>query len=341
MICKICGKEYYSLGHHIKNSHKMSLKEYYDKFNPTIDKTCPICGKEKQFSGRLTTGYLKTCGNKKCIDILRTQSTTDTMLKRYGKVGYNNREKAKETFQRKYGKDNYISTDNFINKSKNTKLKKYGNSRYTNPSKIWDTRKKNRDIFAKENNCTAVDDLVKEYGQGWLKGLEIEFLYFKKRPYIKNEDIHKIEEYVNKNHNVLYSKIEKELVDFIKDIYNGTIVENIKRIIYPYELDIFIPDKQLAVEFNGIHWHSTKIKPKNYHLEKSKLCREKGIRLIHIYEFEDLEYQKQLLKKLIIDEVDNYPKRDFNKNNLLKRIPNPEIIYQDDHHIIYGAGKLY
>ena len=71
---------------------------------------------------------------------------------------------------------------------------------------------------------------------------------------------------------------------------------------------------------------------------KSLLCREKNIRLIHIYEFEDIEEQKQLLKNLILG-IDNYPKNDFNKNNLIENIPEPEIIYKD-RYTIYGAGPL-
>ena len=78
----------------------------------------------------------------------------------------------------------------------------------------------------------------------------------------------------------------------------------------------------------------------NYHLNKSLLCRQLGIRLIHIYEFESYQTQLQLLKDLILG-IDNYPKNDFNKNNLIKKIPNPEIIYNDGSNIIYGAGKLY
>ena len=97
----------------------------------------------------------------------------------------------------------------------------------------------------------------------------------------------------------------------------------------------------LAIEYNGCYFHSIYVgKSKDYHLMKSLLCREKGIRLIHIYEFEDLDKQIELLKQLILGE-DKYPKNDFNKNNLLKNIPKPEIIFNDGRLIIYGAGKLY
>ena len=98
---------------------------------------------------------------------------------------------------------------------------------------------------------------------------------------------------------------------------------------------------QIAIEVNGNYWHSIESKtPKEYHLMKSLLCREKGIRLIHIYEFEDIEQQIQLLQDLILGQ-DNYPKNDFNKNNLIDNIPVPEIIYKENNLTIYGAGKLY
>lgn len=73
---------------------------------------------------------------------------------------------------------------------------------------------------------------------------------------------------------------------------------------------------------------------------KSLLCRDNGIRLIHIYEFEDLNEQLKLLKSLILGK-NNYPKNDFNKNNLILKVPEPEIIYKDNNYTIYGAGKLY
>ena len=79
--------------------------------------------------------------------------------------------------------------------------------------------------------------------------------------------------------------------------------------------------------------------PIDYHLMKSLLCRENGIRLVHIYDFEDLIIQKQLLKDLILG-IDNYPKDDFNKNNLINTIPEPQMIYHDCKITVYGAGGL-
>ena len=118
------------------------------------------------------------------------------------------------------------------------------------------------------------------------------------------------------------------------------VIENDRRILYPKELDVYLPDYNIAVEYNGNWFHSIEARTsKDYHLKKSLACREKNIRLIHIYEFEDFDKQMQLLKDLLLG-VDNYPKDDFNKNNLIKNIPKPELIYQDSKVHIYGAGRL-
>lgn len=89
---------------------------------------------------------------------------------------------------------------------------------------------------------------------------------------------------------------EKDVLEFIKSIYSGEIKENCKNIIDHAEIDIFIPEFNLGIEFNGIYWHQSfyeKINDKfiyssgkepSYHQKKSLKAREKGIRLIHIWE---------------------------------------------------------
>jgi hypothetical protein len=80
---------------------------------------------------------------------------------------------------------------------------------------------------------------------------------------------------------------EMELSKFIQSL--GFIAEtNVKRkeLIYPLSLDIFIPEKRIAIEFNGNYWHSEVHKDKMYHLEKLEKCLEKDIQLIQIFEYE-------------------------------------------------------
>ena len=79
---------------------------------------------------------------------------------------------------------------------------------------------------------------------------------------------------------------EKNVLHYIKSIYNGIVEDNVRSIISPKELDIWIPDRNLAIEFNGSYWHSANYLSSTYHLEKTLACAEKGIRLIHIFEWE-------------------------------------------------------
>lgn len=90
---------------------------------------------------------------------------------------------------------------------------------------------------------------------------------------------------LNKYMNHYGSSLENEVRLFLDDLkieYNI----NVRNIIYPYELDIYIPKYNVAIECNGTYYHSNKFMDKNYHFNKSKLCEEKGIRLIHIFEYE-------------------------------------------------------
>lgn len=59
---------------------------------------------------------------------------------------------------------------------------------------------------------------------------------------------------------------------------------NTRRIISPKELDIYVPSRQLAIEFNGSYWHATK--DRDYHLQKTISCEESGVRLIHVWDHE-------------------------------------------------------
>lgn len=84
-----------------------------------------------------------------------------------------------------------------------------------------------------------------------------------------------------------------------------------RSVIPPLELDIVIPDHNLAIEFNGLIWHSEKYgKDRHYHSHKTNLCAEKGYRLIHIWEDDwcdrkeiELAFIKQLVGKSSSDVV--------------------------------------
>jgi len=75
---------------------------------------------------------------------------------------------------------------------------------------------------------------------------------------------------------------ENEVCSFLESL-NVTVNRHVRSIIKPYELDIVLPDHGIAIEFNGIYWHSdSKGKTKDYHLMKTKMCNTQGIQLIHL-----------------------------------------------------------
>lgn len=98
-----------------------------------------------------------------------------------------------------------------------------------------------------------------------------------------------------------YSKEEIEILNYIKSVAgNDIILVNDRTILNGLELDIYIPSKNLAFEINGTYWH-TEIsggKNKNYHVNKTELCEEKGIQLIHILDTEWKQSQEIVCNKI-------------------------------------------
>lgn len=91
------------------------------------------------------------------------------------------------------------------------------------------------------------------------------------------------------------SRKENNIMEYIKSL-GITARERDRDILDGKELDIYIPGKALAIEIDGIYWHSEASgKDKNYHLSKTKMCEEWGIQLIHIFDDEIL-YKERIVK---------------------------------------------
>lgn len=81
------------------------------------------------------------------------------------------------------------------------------------------------------------------------------------------------------------SQDEKNLQQFLSSL-GIKYTCNDRTLINPLEIDILIEDKQLAIEYDGLYWHSDAYKDSKYHLMKTELCAKKEIQLIHIFENE-------------------------------------------------------
>lgn len=89
------------------------------------------------------------------------------------------------------------------------------------------------------------------------------------------------------------SQGERDIAAYIRSIYSGTVLTNVRDVIRPLELDVYLPDLKIAFEYNGIFWHGEKQgKDRTYHLNKLQRCAEEGIRLIQITDAEWLTKQE-------------------------------------------------
>lgn len=83
------------------------------------------------------------------------------------------------------------------------------------------------------------------------------------------------------------SQGHRDLLEFINGITNDEVLTNDRQLISPLELDIVIPARHLAIEYNGVFWHSElNGKDRRYHLDKTEKTNAAGLRLIHISEVE-------------------------------------------------------
>lgn len=128
------------------------------------------------------------------------------------------------------------------------------------------------------------------------------------------------------------SEGEKELVGYISSIYNGRILENNRSVIFPREVDIYLPDLKIAIEYNGLYYHSEVSKDKDYHIGKTRLCSEKGIRLIHIWSDEWIKEEKKIknfLRNIILQ-----PKRLYARKLDLREVcKDLQREFIDNHHL--------
>lgn len=82
------------------------------------------------------------------------------------------------------------------------------------------------------------------------------------------------------------SKGQLEVSEFIRSL-NIETVSNDRSVICPLEIDILVPSAKLAIEYNGLYWHSSaRILDKNYHEKKRIAIANSGNRFLGIYEDE-------------------------------------------------------
>lgn len=92
------------------------------------------------------------------------------------------------------------------------------------------------------------------------------------------------------------SSFEKDVCAVLNEIVGADIKIFTNKYINNYEVDINIPDLKIAVECNGLYWHSELCKDKDYHIQKKLAVESTGYLLVYIWKTSGTIIKKQLLK---------------------------------------------
>ncbi|MGV3076271.1 zinc-ribbon domain-containing protein [Clostridium baratii] len=95
-----------------------------------------------------------------------------------------------------------------------------------------------------------------------------------------------------------WSVSEKELVEEIKS-WGIKVIEESKFLGGNISFDIYIPSRGIAIEYNGLYWHSDNVRDNhNYHYEKYLACKEVGVQLLYVWE-DDYKTKKDLVLRIL------------------------------------------
>ena len=121
---------------------------------------------------------------------------------------------------------------------------------------------------------------------------------------------------------------ENNLFEFVSSLIDkNNIIRNSFQVLdSKKQLDIYIPSKNLAIEYNGLYWHSTEFRDKNYHIEKTLECKNKNIRLIHVFENDWLNKQ-EIIKSIISSALGIYKEKIYARKCNIKELSNEQ--YKD------------
>ncbi len=266
-IIQLCGEEY-------------SIKETNNSFfqSDKIILIHNICNKEYNVK---VSSFLRgsRCSNPKCL-----------------------MERFKKTCIDRYGVENVLQMQSIKDKAKLTCVKKYGFENVSQNKQIQDKKSVNSLNKAYNSLQDKFPLLETCFPQEEYSGVHDKRYRFrcKECGYEFDRTIHCNIPVCRKCNPLLRgtSKSEIEVYDFIISNVGSIINSNIRSVISPKEIDIYSEQHRVGVEFNGLYWHSEEFVDKLYHFEKSKLAREAGIKLFHIFS-DEWEQKQDIVKSML------------------------------------------
>ena len=313
----------------IENNQHETLREriFCLKYNIIEQPKCLMCEKPVKFQkdGPTANQYNKYC-SKQCSqkDTQNLKHRIESFCKQHN---VNNpfqileiKQKIKQTILEKYGVENPLQNPLIKQKQIQTNLEKYGvENPLQNPLIKQKQIQTNLEKYGRKhfNQSFSQETIEKLNDKNWLLNCHVKdkksLLEIAKELGVCDTTVGR---YLHKHgidtRHFGGSQHEKQLIQWLQQ-QSLTLITNDRSLISPYELDIFIPSHKIAIELCGLYWHSDVHKriTKNYHYQKYKMCKDKGIRLITIFEDEWVKKQDIVKNKLLLL---------FNKNKNIKRL---------------------
>lgn len=319
---------------------------------------CKVCGKLTKFKN-YSFGYYEYC----------SRACSTSCPERNKKIASNtnfieSRKKGLQSQIQKYGKP-YLATEEGISLAKKTKLEKYGDLNFNNKEKASKTcmlKYGANSFFGSESGIALLKEKRNHHGGSFKVSQESLDLLNDKEFLIKcNESMSypDIAEIIGvtpksvklrfdefnieyKRHPSRFEKLQKEVFETFKQ--SNSIYNCRKTLLSGKELDIYFPDKKIAIEVNGVYWHSydsLETSEQRYrHLDKRKECESQGIRLI---QFTDIEWnsKKEIVKGIVNTALGNNIPIYARKCEVRKVSKTEEKEFFNSNHIQgFGASKI-
>lgn len=295
--------ELLAFSYFLPTTASIKTRLWHFEHNVTSIPSCKCC--PTPVTWRKEYGDYNVYCSSKCAhnDEEMKQQHKNTLMAKYGVDHVSKipdvREKAKQTLQRKYNVTNPSQIENINEKKKQTSLLRCG---FTHHLKDPCTRTQYKGCvreFVSQEALLCLND------KQWLYNTYI----------IENKTLTQMGEMLGVSYQtvgrfLIYNNIKRkknpknlqdelDLLEFVKTLTDEDVEHNNRTCIPPKELDIYVPSKRIAIELNGVYWHSeNKGKDNRYHIGKLLSCIDRDIKLISITDIEWKNKQDLVKSKL-------------------------------------------
>lgn len=351
-VCDYCGKSFYRSKRNLKVGHTIIEKDSCNS------KEC--VKKKRTESQRIKYGVDNAGGTSESL-----QKARETWLANWGQENpmkvKSIKDKIKKTCQTKYGKSSFLATDECRESLRQHCLDKYG---VENPAQAEEIKAKMREtcyVRYGVSHPRKYEKFQMEFCKAFLAKHGVCFPsqmpdHLSKRKKtcvekygfdhpVKNTDIQaKIRETCLQKYGKYpvncFGQTEQEISSFISSL--GFICKSDRKLLCGKEVDIYVPEKHIGIEYCGLFWHnemSPTPRDRNYHYDKYQSLHKQNIRLVTIFEDEWI-HKRQICQSVLSSILGVFEKRLYARNcNVADVEPKLARLFLNTHHL-QGATQF-